>query len=84
MLVAGAHLDAKADAQVGDKIAVIDLAGAAGFLRVVTDGSSLLVAVEGFDGDVDVENARCSAPSNAAKRTPLGRQSGNPRQAEGG
>jgi len=60
------------------------VAGATGFLRVVADFGTLLVAVEGLDGNVDVENARRSAPSYTAKRTPHGRQSGNPRQTEGG
>jgi hypothetical protein len=58
VFVAGTHFDAEADAQVGDEVAVIDVAGAAGFLRVITDFGSLLVAVEGLDGDVDVEDPR--------------------------
>ena len=58
VFVAGAHFDAEADAQVGDEVAVIDMAGAAGFLRVVADLGSLLVAVERLNGDVDVEDPR--------------------------
>jgi hypothetical protein len=58
VFVARAHFDAEADAQVGDEVTVIDVAGAAGFLRVVTDFRPLLVAVEGLDGDVDVEDPR--------------------------
>jgi hypothetical protein len=49
---------------------VVNVAGATGFLRVVAGLGILLVAVEGLDGDVDVENARRSAPSYTAKRTP--------------
>jgi hypothetical protein len=56
VLVAGTHFDAEADAEIGDEVAVIDVAGAAGFLRVVADFRTLLVAVEGLDGDVDVED----------------------------
>jgi hypothetical protein len=58
VFVAGTHFDAEADAQVGNEVAVIDVAGATGFLRVVADLGSLLVAVEGLDGDVDVEDPR--------------------------
>mgnify|MGYP006866084300 CR=1 FL=1 len=58
VFVAGAHFDAEADAKVGDEVAVINVAGAAGFLRVVADFRALLVAVEGLDGDVDVEDPR--------------------------
>jgi len=82
--VAGADFDAGAEAQVGDKVAVVNVAGATGFLGVVADLGTLLVAAEGLDGNVDVENARRSAPSYTAKRTPHGRQSGNPRQNEAG
>jgi hypothetical protein len=60
VFVAGTHLHAEADAQVGNEVAVIDVTGAAGFLRVVADLGSLLVAVEGLDGDVDVEDPRQS------------------------
>ena len=41
---------------------MIDVAGAAGLLRVVTDFRFLLVAVERLDGDVDVKDlgqAKC-------------------------
>jgi len=49
---------AEADAQVGHEVTVIDVTGPAGFLRVVADLGSLLVAVERLDGDIDVENPR--------------------------
>lgn len=58
MFVAGAHFDAEADAQVGDEITVIDVAGAARLLRVVADFGSLLVALERLDGDVDIKDPR--------------------------
>ena len=58
MLVAGADFDAEADAQVGDEIAVIDVAGATRLLWIVANGGTLLMAVEGLDGDVDVEDPR--------------------------
>ena len=58
VFVAGTHFDAEADAEVGDEVAVVDVAGTAGFLRVVANFGSLLVAVEGFDGNVDVEDPR--------------------------
>jgi len=58
VFVAGAYFDAEADAKVGDEVAVINVAGAAGFLRVVADFRALLATVEGLDGDVDVEDPR--------------------------
>ncbi len=63
VFVAGAHFDSEADAQVRHEVTVIDVAGAAGFLGIVTDFGTLLATVEGLDGDVDVENARRGAPS---------------------
>lgn len=56
VLVSGAHFHAEADAQIGREVAVVDVAGAAGLLRVVADLRSLLAAMEGLDGDVDVED----------------------------
>lgn len=47
VLVAGAYLDTEADAQVDDEAALMDVAGAGGFLRVLADDGSLLVAVDG-------------------------------------
>jgi len=58
VFVAGAHLNTKADAQVGNEVAVIDMAGTSRFLRVVADLRPLLASVEGLDGDVDVEDPR--------------------------
>lgn len=58
VFVTGTHFHAKTDAQVGDEVAMIDMAGTAGFLSVVADLGSLLVAVERLDGDVNVENPR--------------------------
>ena len=58
MLVAGAHFHAKADTQVRHEVAVIDVAGTTGLLGIVADFSSLLMTVEGLDGDVDVEDPR--------------------------
>ena len=58
VLVAGAHFDAEADAQVRHEVTVINVTGTAGFLGIVADLGSLLVAVERLDGDVDVENPR--------------------------
>ena len=58
VFVAGTHFDTETDTQVGDEVAVIDVAGTTGFYGVVADLGSLLVAVEGFDGDVDVEDPR--------------------------
>jgi hypothetical protein len=37
---------------------VIDVAGAPGFYGIVADFRYLLVTVEGFDGDVDIEDLR--------------------------
>ena len=58
VFVAGANFHAEAEAKVGHEVAVIDVAGAAGFLRVVADLRSLLVAVERFDGDVHIQDPR--------------------------
>ena len=56
--IAGADIDAEADAEIGHEITVIDVAGAAGLLGIVTDFSTLLATVEGLDGDVDIEDPR--------------------------
>jgi len=63
VFIAGADFNTEANAQVGDEVTVIDMAGTSRFLRVVANRRSLLVPVEGLDGDVDVENARRRAPS---------------------
>jgi hypothetical protein len=63
VFIARTHFHAEADAQICDEIAVIDVTGATGFLRVVADFRSLLATVKGLDGDVDVENPRTSLGS---------------------
>jgi hypothetical protein len=68
VFVAGADFNAEAEAQVGDEVAMVNVAGATWFLRVVADLGALLVAVEGLDGDVDVEDPRqAEGGGNAAE-----------------
>ncbi len=54
----GRGFGTKAEPQVGHEVAVIDVAGASGFMRVVADLGSLLLAVEGLYCAVDVEDPR--------------------------
>jgi len=48
VLLAREDFGTKAEPQVGHEVAVIDVAGASGFMRVVADLGSLLLAVEGL------------------------------------
>jgi hypothetical protein len=53
-----------ADSQVGDEIALIDVAGAVGLLRVVATDGTLLVAVEGLNGVVERALAQKFLPTS--------------------
>ena len=52
----GADFDAEAHACVSHEVAVVGVAGASGFMRVVADLCALLVAVEGLHGTVEIED----------------------------
>jgi len=58
-LVAGLHLDVQTQAQGGDPVGVVGVAGAAGFVRIVADARAFLPAVDRLDGDVDIEDPFC-------------------------
>ena len=69
MLISGRNFDIEHQPQRGDKIRVKCVARASRFMRVVAERCAFLVAVDGLDGGVDVEDPRQS-------------QSGFPRRTE--
>ena len=55
-LIAGVDLDVQAQAQGSDPVGVVGMAWAARLLGVIAERRALLVAVDGLDGDIDVED----------------------------
>ena len=55
-LIAGVHLHVQTQAQGGDPVGVVGVAGASGLLRVIADAGTFLTSIDGLDGDIDVED----------------------------